>query len=158
MVSGYDLLIAFPPCKYLCSSGLHWNSRVPGRAAQTESALEFVRWLMGLPIKRICIENPVGCLSSRIRRPDQLIHPHQFGHDASKKTCLWLTNLPHLVPTQPVAPRFVATGRGTQTLPRWGNQFDSGQNNLVSAQDRAERRAERWQGIIEAMAEQWGVL
>jgi len=156
MVSGYDLLIAFPPCKYLCSSGLHWNSRVPGRAAQ--SALEFVRWLMGLPIKRICIENPVGCLSSRIRRPDQLIHPHQFGHDASKKTCLWLTNLPHLVPTQPVAPRFVATGRGTQTLPRWGNQFDSGQNNLVSAQDRAERRAERWQGVADAMAEQWGVL
>ncbi len=91
---GWDLLIAHPPCTYLTVAGLHWNKRDPARAALTEEALLFVRLLMDAPIKRIAVENPVSCISSRIRRPDQIIQPHDFGADASKKTCLWLKNLP----------------------------------------------------------------
>ena len=93
---GWDLMIAHPPCTYLCSSGLHWNKRVPGRQELTEEALAFVQLLLDAPIKRIALENPVGCISTRIRKYDQLIQPWQFGHDASKSTCLWLKNLPHL--------------------------------------------------------------
>ena len=86
----WDLMIAHPPCTYLASSGLHWNKRRPERAAFTELALNFVQNLMCLHgiIPRIAIENPIGCISSRIRKPDQIIHPWQFGHDASKATCL----------------------------------------------------------------------
>lgn len=149
-----DLVIAFPPCKYLCSSGLHWNTRRPERAALTETSLEFVARILALRAHRICLENPVGCISSRIRKPDQIIHPWMFGHDASKKTCLWLKNLPKLVmyTSQIIDPRMV-NGK-----PRWGNQFDSGQNNQINATDRGVARAERWQGIANAMAEQWGAL
>lgn len=120
----WDLMIAHPPCTYLSVSGLHWNKRRPGRARQTENALEFVRLLMDAPIPRIALENPVSCISSRIRKPDQIIQPWMFGHDASKTTCLWLKGLPHLKPTQIVLPR-VASGKG-----RWANQTDSGQNKL----------------------------
>lgn len=84
----WDLLIAHPPCTYLCSSGLHWNKRRPERQAQTEEALRFVLRLMDAPIPRICIENPVGCISTRIRRPDQIVQPWMFGHLESKATCL----------------------------------------------------------------------
>ena len=93
---GWDLMVAHPPCTYLCSSGLHWNKRVPGRQAKTEQALDFVRTLLSCPIPQVAIENPVGCISTRIRKPDQTIQPWQFGHDASKATCLWLKNLPLL--------------------------------------------------------------
>lgn len=89
-------MVAHPPCTYLCSSGLHWNKRVPGRQEQTEEALAFVQMLLDAPIKRIALENPVGCISTRIRKYNQLIQPWQFGHDASKSTCLWLKNLPDL--------------------------------------------------------------
>lgn len=89
-------MVAHPPCTYLCSSGLHWNKRVEGRQAKTEAALDFVRTLLSCPIPRVAIENPVGCISTRIRKPDQTIQPWQFGHDASKATCLWLRNLPVL--------------------------------------------------------------
>jgi len=83
---GWDLMIAHPPCTYLCSSGLHWNKKRPERDALTEEALEFVRLLMRAPIKHIAIENPIGCISTKIRKPDQIIQPWQFGHDASKAT------------------------------------------------------------------------
>lgn len=149
-----DLLIAFPPCKNLCSSGLHWNKKRPERAQFTEDALAYVIWLMSSPAKHICLENPVGCISTRIRKPDQFIEPHWFGHDAKKRTCLWLKNLPHLRPTKMIAPRLI-TAAGAQ---RWGNQFDSGQNNLVAHRDRALLRAVRYQGIADAMAAQWGIL
>lgn len=96
LYNGWDLLIAHPPCTYLCSSGLHWNKRTPGRAKLTEDALVFVRKLLDAPIKRIALENPVGCISTRIRHYDQAIQPYDFGEDASKKTCLWLKNLPPL--------------------------------------------------------------
>src|SRR5574337_1850262 len=100
---GWDLMIAHPPCTYLASSGLHWNARRPERAALTEEALEFVKILMEAPIERIAIENPIGCISTRIRKPDQIIQPWMFGDDASKATCLWLKNLPLLKPRNSLA-------------------------------------------------------
>lgn len=85
---GWDLMIAHPPCTYLSVSGMHWTVRGLRDPQLTEDALDFVRSLMDAPIKHICIENPVSIISSRIRKSDQVIHPYQFGHDASKSTCL----------------------------------------------------------------------
>jgi hypothetical protein len=149
---GWDLMVAHPPCTYLCSSGLHWNKRVEGRQAKTEAALDFVRTLLSCPIPRVAIENPVGCISTRIRKPDQTIQPWQFGHDASKATCLWLKELPLLRPTAIISPRMVA-GK-----PRWANQTDSGQNRLGPSTDRWKIRSETYSGIATAMAQQWGTL
>jgi hypothetical protein len=148
--SGWDLMIAHPPCTYLTSSGLHWNKRRPDRAALTDEALQFVLALATAPISRICIENPIGCLSTRWRKPDQIIQPHQFGHDASKSTCLWLNGLMPLRPTESVAPRMV------NSKPRWSNQTDSGQNKLAPSADRWALRSLTYPGIAKAMAEQWG--
>jgi len=148
----FDLLIAHPPCTYLCASGLHWNKRRPERNAQTAEALAFVEALMNANVSRIAIENPVGRIGTAIRPADQYIQPHEFGHDASKRTGLWLKNLPPLLPTQPVAPRMV-DGR-----PRWANQTDSGQNRLAPSADRWRERSKTYEGIAEAMADQWGSL
>ena len=147
----WDLLIAHPPCTYLCSSGLHWNKRVEGREEKTAQALEFVRALMGADIERIAIENPVGRIGSAISKADQYVQPYQFGHDASKRTGLWLKNLPLLKPTIYIEPRMV-NGK-----PRWANQTDSGQNRLPPSVDRWKKRSETYSGIAQAMAEQWGV-
>lgn len=147
--AGWDLMVAHPPCTYLCSSGLHWNKRRPARAALTEESLDFVRLLLGAPVPRIALENPIGCISTRIRPPDQTVQPWQFGHDASKATCLWLKGLPLLRPTNLVPPRIV---RGQK---RWGNQTDSGQNNLPPSDDRWKVRSLTYQGIADAMAAQW---
>jgi hypothetical protein len=149
---GWDLMVAHPPCTYLCSSGLHWNKRVEGRQAKTEAALDFVRTLLSCPIPRVAIENPVGCISTRIRKPDQTIQPWQFGHDASKATCLWLKGLPLLRPAAIIAPRMV------DSKPRWANQTDSGQNRLGPSVDRWKIRSETYSGIATAMAQQWGTL
>jgi hypothetical protein len=147
---GWDLMIAHPPCTYLCSSGLHWNKKRPERDALTEEALEFVRLLMRAPIKRIAIENPIGCISTKIRKPDQIIQPWQFGHDASKATCFWLKNLPLLVPTDFVEPRLIAGKK------RWANQTDSGQNKLPPSADRWKLRSTTYSQVAAAMADQWG--
>lgn len=146
----WDLMIAHPPCTYLCSSGLHWNKRVAGRAKQTEEALRFVEMLMDTPIPKIAIENPIGCISSRIRKPDQIIQPYEFGDDARKATCLWLKGLPKLVPTKRVA------GRMVDGKERWGNQCDSGQNKLGPSEDRWKLRSVTYQGIADALAMQYG--
>lgn len=142
----WDLMIAHPPCTYLAVSGLHWNKRVEGRAKKTEEALRFVQMLMDAPVERICIENPVSCISTRIRKPDQIIQPWQFGHDASKKTCLWLKNLPKLEPTNIIV------------KDRYANQTPSGQNKLGPSPTRAMERSRTYEGIAEAMANQWGNL
>lgn len=147
---GWDLAIFHPPCTYLTSSGLHWNKRVPGREQKTAESLDFVRALMNAPISRIAIENPVGRIGTAIRKADQTIQPYQFGHDASKATCLWLKNLPPLKPTKMVQPRMVG-GK-----PRWANQTDSGQNRLGPSDTRWKERSKTFVGIAEAMAEQWG--
>ena len=151
-VATWDLMIAHPPCTYLCSSGLHWNKRDPSRAAKTDAALEFVRALLDAPIPRIALENPVGRIGPAIRKADQYVPPHAFGPDASKRTGLWLKGLPLLVPTAHVAPRMV------DGKPRWANQTDSGQNRLSPSPDRWAERAKTYTGIAEAMAAQWGDL
>lgn len=143
-------MVAHPPCTYLTSSGLHWNLRIPDRAKETDKALAFVSELLSAPISRIALENPIGCISSRIRKPDQIIHPWQFGNDASKATCLWLKNLPGLTPTEIVLPRKV-NGKD-----RWANQTDSGQNRLPPSPDRWKIRSITYPGIAAAMADQWG--
>lgn len=143
----WDLMVAHPPCTYLSVSGLHWNGRVPGRAEKTEESLLFVKKLLDAPIKHIALENPVSCISTRIRKPDQVIQPWYFGEDASKKTCLWLKNLPLL--------------KETNRLPgdnktRRGNQTPSGQNKLGPSPDRWKERSRTYPCIANAMAEQWG--
>ena len=147
---GWDLMLAFPPCTYLCSSGLHWNKRVEGREKKTEEALEFVRLLLNAPVNKIAVENPVGRIGTAIRKADQSIHPYMFGDDASKRTCLWLKNLPLLKPTDYIEPRMI-NGKA-----RWSNQTDSGQNKLPPSKDRWKKRSETYQGIADAMALQWG--
>jgi hypothetical protein len=98
----------------------------------------------------MALENPVSIISTRFRKPDQIIQPYDFGHDASKKTCLWLRELPLLKATQYVAPRII-NGKN-----RWANQCDSGQNKLGPSEDRWKKRSETYSGIADAMAQQWG--
>lgn len=143
----WDLMIAFPPCTYLAASGMHWTTRGFRDPQLTEDALSFVQLLLDAPIDKIALENPVGCISRRIRKPDQYIHPWQFGTPHSKKTCLWLKNLPVL--------------QHTNVLPlpesgRWENQTKSGQNKLGPSDDRWKIRSMTYQGIADAMADQWG--
>lgn len=141
---GWDMMIAHPPCTYLCSSGLHWNKRKPGRIQNTEKAIEFVQLLLNAPIPKIAIENPVGCISSRIRKPTQIIQPWMFGEDASKLTCLWLSGLEPLKPTNIIKKE------------RYSNQTASGQNKLPPSKDRWKLRSVTYPGIANAMASQWG--
>lgn len=102
---GWDLMIAHPPCTYLSVSGMHWTTRGIRNPQLTEDALAFVKTLLSAPIDKICLENPVSIISSRIRKPDCIIQPWMFGEDASKKTCLWLKGLNPLVPTNIVPPK-----------------------------------------------------
>ena len=153
---GWDLMIAHPPCTYLSVSGMHWTTRGLRDPQLTEDALAFVQLLLNAPIEQIALENPISVISSRIRKPDQIINPYQFGHDASKKTCLWLKNLPALIPTQYVEPRIVITPSG-KPAKRWGNQCDNyGQDKLPPSADRWKLRSATYQGIADAMAAQWG--
>lgn len=147
----WDLLIAFPPCTYLCRSGIHWNSRRPEREQLTHDALLFVMNLLGdgfidNPIPKIALENPIGVISTRYRPPDQKIQPWQFGEDLGKTMCLWLKGLPKLVPTNPLS--------GGAGIPRADQNWDG--QSIVGEKDRAKRRSITPQSIASAMAEQWG--
>lgn len=169
---GWDLLIAHPPCTYLTNSaawaytdGPYHQKVKPGtlvgaaRREAREEALEFVRVLMETDIERIAIENPVGVISTRIKPATQYIQPYEYGDDASKKTGLWLKNLPPLQPTSYVEPRLVEYPKGSgKMVKRWGNQTDSGQNKLPPSEDRWKVRSKTYQGWAEAMADQWGRL
>lgn len=137
-LSEFDMMIAFPPCTYLCSSGLHWNKRRPERVQKTEDALDFIRMLLNAPVKMIAIENPIGCISTRIRKPDQIIQPWMFGHGETKATCLWLKNLTKLQPTN------IVSGRLDRI------------HKVPPSKDRWKIRSKTYEGIAEAMAEQWG--
>lgn len=139
----WDAIIAFPPCTYLCSSGMHWTVRGKRPRYLTDDAIAFVQSIWTAPCPLIAIENPVGVLSTSIRKPDQIIQPWMFGHDASKKTCLWLKGLPPLIPTNIVVKE------------RYANQTPSGQNKLGPSPSRARERAKTYQGIADAMATQW---
>lgn len=145
----WDLMIAHPPCTHLAVSGARWFK---DKQKEQLEALDFVRSLLDADIPRIALENPISVISSKIRKPDQIIQPWQFGHDASKSTCLWLKGLPKLLPTNLVAPRIVAGKK------RWANQTDSGQNRLTPSEDRWKIRSETYSGIASAMAVQWGIL
>lgn len=154
----WDLMVAHPPCTYIAVSGMHWTVRGLRDPQLTEDALAFVRLLMDAPVPRMALENPVSVISSRIRKPDQIIQPFQFGHPESKKTCLWLRGLPKLVPTKVLK---VPVGG------RWSNQFADGRNavrdergRLYGWNDPAIKlaRSRTYSGIAEAMAEQWGGL
>lgn len=166
----WDLLIAHPPCTYLTNAAEWAYNDVqkkkiqPGtligeaRRQAREEAIQFVRLLADCGIARIAIENPVGVLSTRWREPDQFIQPYEYGSDASKKTCLWLKNLPRLVPTGFHAPRLAPSADGRSYSLRWGNQTDSGQNREAPSDDRWKIRSTTWQGWADAMADQWGGL
>jgi len=138
---GWDMMIGFPPCTHLSVSGARWFKN---KVEEQKEALSFVEGLMTCPdIPRICLENPVGIISTRIRKPDQIIQPWMFGEDASKKTCLWLKGLPKLTPTNII------------TKDRYSNQTPSGQNKLGPSPTRWKERSRTYQGIANAMAEQW---
>jgi hypothetical protein len=152
----WDMMIAHPECTYLCSSGLHWNQRIVGRAEKTEEALKFITALWKAKIPKICIENPVGCINTRLKfmpKP-QYIQPYQFGEDASKKTGLWLKGLRPLKPTKLIEGRKIK--KNGKIYQRWSNQTDSGQNKLGPSKTRGKDRSLTYQGIADAMAKQWG--
>lgn len=162
----WDLLIAHPTCTYLCGSGWHWVKRgrieADGRPrlAHVEEAIAFARVFIDGPetahIPRRVTENPVGILSSHVRKPEQIIQPHWFGDDASKATCLWLHGVLPLVPTCHVAPRVVEYPPGSgKRVKRWANQTDSGQNKLGPSEDRWKERSRTYPGIAVAAATQW---
>lgn len=132
---GWDLMIAHPPCTHLAVSGARWFK---DKVTEQAEALYFVQRLMNADIDRICIENPVSIISSRIRKPDQTIQPWQFGHGETKRTCLWLKGLPKLVPTD------IVGGRDQRI---W---------KLPPSPDRWKIRSTTFQGIADAMANQWG--
>jgi site-specific DNA-cytosine methylase len=131
----WDLMIAHPPCTHLAVSGSRWFK---DKQAEQAEALQFVRDLLSAPIARIALENPISILSTRIRKPDQIIQPWQFGHGETKATCLWLKNLPLLTPTNIVEGRIARVHHEPPGPNRWKN------------------RSRTYQGIANAMAEQWG--
>lgn len=131
---GWDMMIAHPPCTHLAVSGARWFK---DKLKEQEQALGFVRQLMDAPILRICIENPISIISTRIRKPDQIIQPWQFGHGETKATCLWLKNLPLLKPTK------IVDGREARV------------HSEPPSKDRWKNRSRTCQGIANAMAEQW---
>jgi hypothetical protein len=141
---GWELMIAHPPCTHLAVSGARWFK---DKQEEQKEALEFVRLLLDAPIDKIALENPISIISSRVRKPNQIIQPWQFSCPESKSTCLWLKNLPNLIPTD-ILP-LPASGR-------WSNQTPSGQNKLGPSPDRWKERSKTYQGIAEAMATQWG--
>lgn len=132
---GWDLMIAHPPCTHLAVSGARWFK---DKRQEQAAALEFVRFLLNAPIPRIALENPVSVISTRIRKPEQIIQPWQFGHGETKAICLWLKNLPSLVPTN------IVEGREARV------------HRMPPSPDRWKHRSRFYTGIAEAMADQWG--
>jgi len=133
-LSGYDLLIAHPPCTYLAASGARWWA---GRRDEQAAALAFVRWLLAAPVPRVAIENPIGALTRLLRPPDQIIHPWMFGAGETKATCLWLRHVPPLFATH------LVPGRAARI------------HRLSPSPDRWRERSRTYAGIAQAMAAQW---
>ena len=130
----WDLMIAFPPCTHLAVSGARWFK---GKKKEQAASPEFIRLLLDAPIDKIALENPIGVISTKIRKPDQIIQPRQFGHGETKATCLWLKNLPLLKPTN------IVTGRESRI------------HKMPPSKDRWKKRSLTYQGIANAMATQW---
>jgi len=132
---GWDLMICHPPCTHLAVSGARWFKE---KQKEQADALEFVELLLNAPIPKICLENPVSIISSRIRKPDQIIQPWQYGHGETKATCLWLKNLPLLKPTN------IVEGREARV------------HKMPPGPNRWKERSRTFQGIADAFADQWG--
>jgi hypothetical protein len=130
----WDLMIAHPPCRYLCNSGARWWAQ---RQVEQAAALAFVQTLLGAPIPRIALENPPGCIGTRIRKADQKIHPWEYGEPYAKETCLWLKGLPRLFPTRLAWPREQRCWR------------------MAPSPSRSKDRSRTYEGIAAAMAAQW---
>jgi hypothetical protein len=139
-------MIAHPPCTHLAVSGARWFK---DKQQEQQQALEFVQQLLDAPIPRIALENPVSIISSHIKKPDQIIQPWMFGHEATKTTCLWLKGLPHLIPTNVVNKGDRHITKSGKSLPSW--------YNLPPSADRWKIRSATFKGIANAMAEQWGI-
>ena len=132
---GWDLMIAHPPCTHLAVSGARWFK---GKEMEQWEALNFVRLLLDAPIDKIALENPVSVISTKIRKPDQIIQPWMFGHGETKATCFWLKNLPKLEPTD------IVEGRENRV------------HRMPPSKDRWKNRSRTYEGIASAMSNQWG--
>ena len=143
----WDMMIAHPPCTHLAVSGAkHFAAKIAD--GRQQAALEFVRALLNAPINKICLENPISIISTRIRKPDQIIQPYHHGHEATKTTCLWLKGLPLLTPTHIVGKGARHVTKSGKSLPEW--------YNLPPSADRWKIRSATFKGIALAMAAQWG--
>jgi len=142
----WDLMVAHPPCTHLCVSGArHFKDKIAdGRQQQ---GIDFFMKLVNAPIERICIENPICIMSSKYKKPTQIIHPWQFGHEAEKTTCLWLKNLPCLTPTNIVGKGEIVTYKSGKKMSAWYSN--------IPAKERALIRSKTFPGIAKAMATQW---
>jgi hypothetical protein len=155
---GWDLLIAFPPCTYLTLTGNKWfkpefSDRFPQRHQQRKDAVDFFMKLANMPIPKIAIENPIGVMSSIYRKPDQIIQPWQFGFPTTKATCLWLKGLPALKPTNIVDKGEVVISKSGNRMSRW--YYETSKLPLKDGA-RAKARSVTFQGVADAMADQWG--
>ena len=162
---GWDMMIGHPPCTFLTVTGNKWfyhpddkelplderrpNPKFPNRRADREEGVDFFMLLANAPIDKICIENPVGIMSTRWRKPEQIIQPYEYGHTEAKKTCLWLKNLPNLVPTKIVEPEYV-TFKSGKRMAKWYCDAAS-----LPKQERMKLRSKTFQGIADAIADQW---
>lgn len=148
----WDMIIAFPPCTHLCVSGQRWfASGHKDRKLQVQG-LNFVKKIINSKCKRIAIENPIGIISSRIRKPDQIIRPYMFGENSTKATCLWLKNIPLLLPTKTITPEIHITKKSGKKWDKWFFETSCiGDRKL-----RSRTRSKTFPGIAKAMAQQWG--
>ena len=168
---GWDLMIAHPPCTFLTGSGVQWLSnpedrelpfedrrphpKYPNRRKDMLDSVEFVKALYNAPIERIAVENPVGLLSSRWKKPNQIVQPYMFGDEATKSTCLWLKNLPLLVPTNIVGKGDRIFFASSKSHPKW---YADALKNAKTKEERQTLRSKTFEGMANAFAEQWGNL
>lgn len=145
---GWDLLIAHPPCTYLCVPGAHYLNTQDGRMAKMEAARDFFMAMLNAPIERICVENPMPHKRAKLPKYDQMVYPWMFGHEVSKRTCLWLKNLPPLKPTD------LRENHGERYIRKDGTTS----NSKWYAKSSAKERSKTFQGIADAMASQWSPL
>ena len=146
---GWDIMIAHPPCTHLAVSGARWFTEGKKPWSLQEDALDFVRKLLNAPIDKIALENPVSVISTKIKKPNQIIQPFEYGHDVTKRTCLWLKNLPNLKPTKIVKPDIVLVNGKKMSRMHY-------ESFKLPSKERSKVRSKFYTGIAEAMADQWG--
>lgn len=170
-VEEWDLMIAHPPCTFLSSSGASWyyhpedkhlpvkerrpHPRFPNRAQDRDDAISFFKAIYNAPIKRIAIENPIGIMSTHLRKPDQIVHPYHFGDEASKSTCFWLKNLKPLTHTNVVGKGEMTTLKSGRRMPKW---YCDALTIAKTPEERRNLRSKTFQGMANAMAAQWTVI